>query len=144
VILGQPDVNFVFGEIGDVAGQRRGVVVHRLAIKIHPMCDHHLPSIGSADRRLRRKLMMDAVRGHPENRTAFERQRGAPGEKYSIHLGVFVAAVSQQAVIAHADAEASRNPPQEDGDEKCAPGEVKQRRDCAHVETGPSRSPCPS
>ena len=37
-------------------------------------------------------------------------------------------------MVAHADAEAARNPPQEASDEKCLPGKKEQRCDCAYVE----------
>ena len=78
------------------------------------MCDHHLPSIGRVRIAfLVGELMMNAMRRHPENRTAFERERGAHRQEIFHPLGSLVAAMGQQAVIAHADAEAARDPPQE-------------------------------
>ena len=35
-----------------------------------------------------RMLMVDAMRGDPENRSAFERERPQMVRKYSIHFGV--------------------------------------------------------
>jgi len=40
-------------------------------------------------------LMMDAVRGHPENRAAFERERSAKGQGIFDPLGSLEAAVRQ-------------------------------------------------
>ena len=82
MILGDPNVKSIFGEIGNVAGQRGGVVMHRLA---HQNPSHVRPPL-AINRRMRialliRKLMMDAVCGHPENRTALERQCGADRQK---------------------------------------------------------------
>src|SRR5271155_575146 len=69
------------------------------------------------------KLMMDAMRSHPENRTAFERQRGAQCQKIFHPLGSLVAAMRQQPVVAHADAPASGHPPQQQRNEERFPGE---------------------
>ena len=98
------------------------------------MCAHHLPST----RRMRiaffvRMLMMDAVRGHPENRAAFQRERGANGQKIFDPLRSLVAAMRQQPVIAHADSQAAGNPVQKQRDEKSLPGEEEQRGDGADV-----------
>ena len=50
-------------------------------------------------------LMVDAMRRDPENRTAFERQRAAEGQEILDPFVGLVAAVRQQPVIRHADAE---------------------------------------
>src|SRR5258708_36875693 len=71
------------------------------------------------------KLMMNAMRGHPENRSALEGESGAPGQKIFHPLRRLVSAMRQQTVIAHANAEASGNPPQEHGDEERLPGKEK-------------------
>src|SRR5271154_3101670 len=90
-----------------------------------------------------RKLMMDTVRGHPENRPAFERQRRAPGKKVFHPLRSLLPAMRQQAMIGHTDAEAAGNPPQENSDKKCRPGKEKQCRNRAHVKQshGDRRAP---
>jgi hypothetical protein len=41
--------------------------------------------------------------------------------------------VGEQAVIAHADAQASGNPPEKDGDEESLPGKEKERDDGSDV-----------
>src|ERR1700739_1239543 len=123
VIGGQPDMNFIFGQVGDVAGQGRGVMMHRLAGK-DP--SHVRPPLAIV-RRVRvaffvRKLMMYTVCGDPENRSAFECESGAPCEEIFHPLGSLVSTMCQEAVIAHTDAETAGDPPQEDGDEECFPG----------------------
>src|SRR5271156_314619 len=80
------------------------------------------------------KLMMDAVRGHPENRAALERQRGADGQEVLNPLGSLVAAMRQQAMVAHADAPTAGHPPEQQRNEKRLPGEEKQRDNRADVE----------
>src|SRR6266536_85766 len=77
--------------------------------------------------------MMNAMGRHPENRTALQRQSGAPGEEVLDPLRSRVSAMRQQPVIAHADPEAARDPPQKCGDKKCFPGEEKERRRSAYM-----------
>src|SRR5207244_412565 len=50
-------------------------------------------------------LVVHTVRGHPEDRAAFERERAAPGKEILDERIGLVAAMRQQAVIAHPDAE---------------------------------------
>src|SRR2546426_797224 len=75
-------------------------------------------------------LMKDAVCGHPKNRTAFQRQSCAHGQTIFHPLGRSVSAMGEQAVIAHTDAQTSRNPPKEHGNEQRLPGEKKQCDNC--------------
>src|SRR5271155_2833945 len=101
-------------------------MMHRLA---HQNPAHVRPPL-AVDWRMRiafviRKLMMNAVRRHPEYRPAFKRQRRAPGQKIFHPLRSLVSAMRQQPVIAHPDPEAARYPPQEYGDKKCRPGKEK-------------------
>src|SRR5262249_46695956 len=78
-------------------------------------------------------LVMDSVSSHPEKRSALQRERRANRQKVFNPFISLEPAVSEQAVIPHADAQAARNPPQKDGNEECLPGEHEQRRDGAHV-----------
>src|SRR4029077_3411280 len=108
-------------------GQRGGVMVHGLA---HKDPAHMSPPF-TVDGRMRvavhiGKLMMNAVRSHPENRSAFESEGGANCEEIFYPLRRLVAAVRQQAVISHSDAQTTRHPPQEHGDEQRLPGKEKQ------------------
>src|SRR5438270_3627617 len=80
------------------------------------------------------KLMMNAVSGHPEDRSAFERQRCADGQKIFYPFGRLVAAMGEQAMVAHADPKAARDPPQKSCQEQSFPGKEEQRGDSADVE----------
>ena len=107
VIFRHPDVKLIFGKVRNVARQGGRVVMHRLA---HQNPSHVRPPF-AIDRRMRiafliRKLVMNAVRRYPENRPAFERQRGANRQEIFHPLRSFVAAVREQPVIAHPDAQA--------------------------------------
>ena len=53
--------------------------------------------------------------------------------KYSIHFGRLVAAVRQQAVIAHADAERAGDPPQDDAAMAMAPQSMKKNAATARM-----------
>src|SRR5262252_3090472 len=89
------------------------------------------------------KLMMNAVRRDPENRAALERQRGAPGEKVLDPLWSFVSAMGKKTVVAHANAQAAGDPPQENGDEKCRPGKKEKSGNSAQVKKSHGRSRAP-
>src|SRR6266446_2204024 len=72
-----------------------------------------------------RKLVMNAMGRDPENRPTLERQRRAPGEEVFDPFWSLVSPMGQQPVIAHADAKAPGNPPQEHGNEECLPRKEK-------------------
>jgi hypothetical protein len=78
--------------------------------------------------------MVQPMDPNPENRSAFQRQRAAYREEILDPLWRFVAAMREQPVITHSDAEATRQPPQEDRNPKRLPGEVKECNDCSDVE----------
>ncbi len=133
---GQRDVELVLAEIGRVAREHVGVVVHRLAgqdpADVRP--------VGAFSRRVRiafviRMLVMNAMRGDPENRSALERERAAHGEEVLHPLRRLVAAVRQQAVIAHADAQRTGDPPQEHRHGDGAPVDEEKSRNGEDVET---------
>ena len=73
--------------------------------------------------------MVDAVGRHPEDRTALEGQRAAPGQEILDPLIGLVAAVGQQAVIRHADAEHAGDAVQDERGEHRAAIDEEQRRD---------------
>src|ERR1700761_7140147 len=79
-------------------------------------------------------LVVYAVRGHPEKWAAFQRQRGADSQKIFHPFISLEAAMREQAVISHADAEAAGDPPQGQGGEKALPGKHEEGNDGAHVE----------
>src|SRR4029077_6369613 len=78
-------------------------------------------------------LMMNAVGCYPENWTAFQRQSRAHSQTIFHPLGRSVSTMGEQAVIAHADAQTSRNPPKEHRNEHRLPGEKEQRDNCPGV-----------
>ena len=79
-------------------------------------------------------LMMLAVDGDPEDGSAFEREGGADGEEILHPFGRLVAAMGEESMVAHADAEASGDPPEKHGDEEGLPMEHEERGDGADVE----------
>jgi hypothetical protein len=72
------------------------------------------------------ELMVHAMHPYPENRPAFERQRAAYRKQILQPFWSLVAAMGEQTVIAHADAKATGDPPQENGNPKRLPGKVKK------------------
>src|SRR5271165_48964 len=106
VIFTEPDMKLVTSEVGSIARKHGGLVVHGDAA--HDPA--HVSPPSAFGRRVRvtlviGKLVMNAVRGHPEDRAALERQGRADGHEIFDPLGCLVAAMSQQAVVAHSDAE---------------------------------------
>ena len=84
--------------------------------------------------------MVNAMRGNPENGAAFQGESCADGESVLKPFGDFVSAMSEEAVIAHANSQASRNPPQKQGDEEGLPREKEKGDDGADVEKGHEES----
>src|SRR5580698_8732109 len=101
VVLAHPDMEAVAGEIGNVAGQSRCLGVHGLA-EDHPA---NVSPPGAFFRSVRvagmvAVLVMDAVYGNPEDRSALKRERGADGEQVLDPLGSLEAAMREQAMVA--------------------------------------------
>jgi hypothetical protein len=122
-----PDVEFIFAEVGDVGIEFGRTAVLGLAGK-EPA---DVGPEGSIAGRVRVAffvgvLMMLAVSGNPEDRSAFESERGADGEEVLHPPRCFVAAMSEEAMVAHADAEASGEPAQEQGEEERLPTEHEE------------------
>ena len=121
VPLGERDVERVAAQVGHVAAQHIGVVMHRLAGEDPP----HVRPERALARRMRvavlvRVLMMNAMSGDPEDRSAFERQRAAGGQEVLDPFRCLVAAMREEAVIAHADPKRTGNDPESDGRENGA------------------------
>jgi hypothetical protein len=137
VVLAHPDVEAVAGEIGNVAGEGLVLACMDLPRTIQPMCAHQGLRFGSVRiAGLVAVLMMNAVDSNPEDRSAFERERGADSEEVFNPLGSLEAAMREQAVIADADAEVDGQDPKDGCDCQTAPTEVEERGDCADVEGG--------
>src|SRR5580700_6663413 len=111
MILRDPDVKFVFGEVRNVAVKRRGILAQRVADQDPAYVS---PPFAVA-RGVRvaffiRKLMMPAMCGDPEKRSTFHGDDRANREEILDPLWRFVAPMGKQTVITHPDAEAARYP----------------------------------
>src|SRR3954463_1915636 len=103
--LRDPDVELVAAEVRNITLQSVGVMVHGFAEE-DP--SHVRPELAVARGvRIARAigmLMMDAVRRHPADRSTFKREARAGGEEIFEPFRALVAAMSQQAMVAHTDA----------------------------------------
>ena len=131
------DVHRVAHQVRDVAPEHRRVVMQ-------PVTGQDPAGVRpprALARRVRialviRVLMVDAMRRHPEDRTALERQRAAPGQDVFDPLARLVAAMGQQAVIRHADAEHAGDDIQDEGREDRPVVDEEERGDRTDVERG--------
>src|SRR5258708_29897289 len=71
-------------------------------------------------------LVMYAMHRDPEERSAFQRQRGENREKVLNPFVGLVSAMGEQAVISHADAEAAGYPPEQHGHCESLPAKHKK------------------
>src|SRR5580658_4044361 len=111
MVLREPDMKFVLGQIGDVAFECWNVLAQGIASQDPTRMSPPL----TVARRMRipflvRVLMMLTMDGHPQQRASFQSRRAANGEKVLKPLGCCVGAMSEQPVIAHAESEAARHP----------------------------------
>ena len=135
VILGEPDVDRVAGEVGSIAAEQRGLGVQRAAGE-NPA---GVSPPGAIVRSVWvavvvRVLMMHAMGRDPEDRAAFKGHRAAGRHEVLDPLGGFVAAMCKQAMIGHADADVDGEEVHDDGDGEVLPGEEEERGDGADVE----------
>ena len=72
------------------------------------------------------KLVMNAVGGHPEDRSAFQGECAADGQEILQPLGRAVAAMREQAMIAHADTHVDGEYPERDETEESLPGKHEE------------------
>src|SRR5581483_7245293 len=77
--------------------------------------------------------MMNAVRCYPEDRSAFQRQGAADSQEILHPLRSLVPAMGKQAMIAHANSQASCDPPERERGNQGLPGEKEKRRHRAGV-----------
>src|SRR6266699_1579782 len=134
VPLTDPGMKFVLAEIGDVRQQRIQLVMHRSA-------GQNPSHVGPKPAIIRRVwiaffiriLMVHAMRGDPENRSALEGERAASRQEILNPFWRLEAAVREQAMITHPDAETSRNPPKDEGYQERFPTEHEECSDGADV-----------
>ncbi len=144
MIFAEPDVEAVAAQVGDVASQNGGLRMQGVAEEDPAgVC----PPAAFA-RRVRiaflvAQLVVHAMSGHPEDRPALKRESGADGHQVLDPLGRLVAAVRQQAVVAHADADVDGQYMKHGHDCQPLPGEEKERGQRAQVEQsdGDQREP---
>src|SRR5579862_9526351 len=122
MIFGDPDMELGFGEVRNVARQGAGVLVQAFA---HQNPSHVGPPL-AIERCVRiafliGELMMNAVSRDPENRSTFKGKSCTDGQEIFHPLRSFVSAMSEQAVVPHADAKAAGNPPEKTCDQECLP-----------------------
>jgi len=135
MIFAEPYVDRVLGEVGGVAAEERGLRVKGAARK-NPA---GVGPPGTIVRSVRVAflvgvLMMDAVSGDPEDGTALERETTAHSDEVLDPLGGLVAAMSQQAVIGHADADIDGEEVCDDESGEIFPGEEEESGDSSDVE----------
>ena len=135
MIFAEPDVDRIFGEVGGITAQECGLGVKGATgenpASVSPP-GSIVRSVGVTF--LVGVLMMDAVGGYPEDRTAFKCEASAHGDEVLDPLGSAIAAMGEQAVVGHADADVDR---EEVSDDKCSeifPGEEEESDDGPDVE----------
>jgi len=134
VPLADPGMKFVFTQVGDVGEEGIDLVVHGLAGKD----PSHVGPDAAFARRVRvaffiRILVMFAVRGDPEDRSAFEGQGCAGGQEIFDPFWSFVAAMRKEPMVAHPDSQTSCNPPQQNCHQERLPSEKEKCRYCTDV-----------
>src|SRR3954451_22985748 len=86
--------------------------------------------------RLIGKPMMSSMCRDPEDGTPFQSERRANGHRVFQPLWCLVPTMGEQAVVAHSNAEPSRDPPQCYGKREAGPGEIEQGHDRQDMEQG--------
>src|ERR1700733_10115550 len=124
----------VFGEIGGVAAEESSLGVEGAAGE-NPPC---VGPPGTVVRSVRvafviRVLMMNAVRGDPEDRPAFEGEATAHGDEVLDPPRSTVAAVCKQAVIGHADSDIDGEKVSDAEGSEIFPREEEESRDGSDV-----------
>jgi hypothetical protein len=77
--------------------------------------------------------MMDAMGGYPEDRAALKGEASAGADEVLDPLGSPVAAVGEQAMVGHADADVDREEVHDNRDGEIGPREEEERGDSAYV-----------
>src|SRR5467141_208229 len=78
---------------------------------------------------------MNAMSSHPVDWSTFESQRAANSQQILDQLRHSVTAMREETVIAHADADASRQPGKNHADNQTPPTPIKKRPNGAQVES---------
>jgi hypothetical protein len=81
-----------------------------------------------------RILVMDTMGRHPRDGSAFKSESAADRQEIFNRARGFVSAMGEQPMVAHADSQASRQPPQEKADGCGLPSEEEKGSDSSNVE----------
>ena len=125
----EPAVHGVFHQVGGETRAHLPVVTLRRARQnpAHVRPPAPVPRRVRVARRVRVRVV-NAVRHDPGDGPGFEGQQPAEGEQVLERLRRFEAAVRQQPVVAHADAEAPGHPPEQKARGERLPVEHEERR----------------
>jgi hypothetical protein len=144
VIFAEHDIETILSEVGSVSGQHRGFGVQCLALQDPAgMSPPTAFRWGMRIADMVAVLVMDTVGSYPEHRSAFQRGCGAGRHGIFQPLGNLVAAMRQQAVVAHADAHVDRQYIGNDEDGQRTPAEEEERGDRADMKDGQENGGCP-
>ena len=135
VIFAEPDVDWILGEVWSVAAEEGG-------FRVQGAAGEDPTGVGPPGAIVRGVwvafvvgvLMVDAMGGYPEDGTALEREAAAHGDEVLDPLGGAVAAVGEQAVVGHADADVDREEVHDDEGGEIFPGEEEEGCDGSDVE----------
>jgi hypothetical protein len=135
VVFAEPDVDGVLGEVGGVTAEQGGFGVKGATGEdpagVGPP-GAVVRSVGIAF--LIGVLMMDAMGGYPEDGTALEGEAAAHGDEVLDPLGGAVAAVGEQAMVSHANADVDGEEIHDDEGGQVSPGEEEEGSDGSDVE----------
>jgi hypothetical protein len=135
VEFAEPDVTLVAGEVGGVAAEECGFGVERAAGDDPTGVSPPGPVVGSVRIAVVvGVLMMDAMCGDPEDGSAFKCCGAAGGDEVFEPLGNAVAAMREQAVVAHADADVDGEEIEDGESSEVLPGEAEECGDGSDVE----------
>ena len=136
MIFAQPNLEAILGQIGSIARHESRLMVQGVAGENPARVRPPSAIMGSVGVTFAiRKLVMNAVGGYPEDRSALERQGAANREKVLQPLRRAVAAMGEQTVVPHADAHIDGHHPKPEETEEGLPGKHEERNHSEHVES---------
>jgi hypothetical protein len=135
VILAEPDVDGILGEVWSVAAKESGFRVQGTAGEDPASMSPPGAVVGSVGVAfVVRVLMMNAMGGYPEDGTALKREAAAHGDEVFDPLGNPIAAMGEQAVVGHTDADVDREEVHDEEDGQIFPREEEEGGNRSDVE----------
>ena len=144
MIFAKYDIKAILREIGSVARQHRGLGVQRLALQ-NP-ASMGPPTAFRGGMRIADMvavLVMYAMRGYPEHWATFQRRGGKDRHHIFQPLRDSVAAMRQQAVVTHSDADIDRQHIGHDEDRQGAPAKEEEGGNRSSMKDGQKDGGCP-